>query len=94
MMPTKIIVGACNTTVQAEIDKYFIVKSYKDVIRVAVPIQLALTGMDISEYWDFHAQTADGLILATHRVLKYIDFGTHDELLDRGIMLEEALKNE
>ena len=88
-MPSKLIFGACNPIVQSEIDTFFIVKSCRDVIRVGIPEHSALHGL--SEHWEFHAIASDGRILASHRVLKHIDFGSEDELLDRGIALEELL---
>ena len=92
-MPTKILVGACNPSVYEELCKHFKCQNKYGITRIAIPASLVLPHWHGSEFWDYKAELPTGEILATHTKLHHIEFGTHDELLDKGIMLEELLND-
>ena len=101
---TTIIVGACSADTHLEIVQHFTCRatnstlrvavpdSFNSILRVAVPDSFkAIQNREGSTYWIYHGQIADGRILASHRILQHLEFLTHDELLDRGLLYEEVL---
>ena len=89
---TTIIVGACSADTHLEIAEHFTCRATNSILRVAVPASLkAIQNREDSTYWIYHSQIADGRILASHRILHHLEFLTHDELLDRGLLYEEVL---
>ena len=88
-MLTTIIVGACSPAVRSNLPEFFQCKGGDTFIRVAVPIEFIHT--ELTEYWLYIAQAPDGRILARHNILQHLEFLNHDELLDRGIAIEEML---
>ena len=86
---TSIIVGACSVSVRADIQEFFQYKGDDTLVRVAIPDRYFFHLR--TEYWRCYARVPDGRILAVHRVLKHIEFLTSDDLLDRGIAIQEML---
>ena len=92
-MPTKILVGACSPSVYEELCKHFKCQNKYGITRIAIPIEYAVPRWHTTCFWDYHAQLQTGEIVAIHTKLHHIEFGFHDDLMDKGIMLEELLES-
>ena len=89
---TTIVVGACARTTQDSLDGFFQCRGNDNLVRIAVPEKYAVSNYEhASDFWIHIARVPDGRILAVHRVLKHIEFLSSDELLDKGISIQEML---
>ena len=87
---TTIIVGACAASVRAELSEFFQCKGNDNLVRIAIPDDIYHPFC--TDYWIYYTGIiGDGRILARHNILKHLEFATHDELLDKGISIQEML---
>jgi len=91
-MPTKIIYGKCSPSTLLLIFEHFLANRCQNSIRVAIPLKYQTS--ETIPFWICHAKLPNNNYLVQHPQLKHLDFGTYDELLDRGITLEEILTDD